>query len=821
MSSAFAGLMIALRSLRKRPAYAAAAVLTLVASIGAATLVFSVLEGVILRPLPYPDADRLHFVYGTNETWREAEDELMRGAWESLNVTAGMVELWRSSAIDIDGIGGWIRYETHWNDGLTPAARPSGAWILRGFFSTLGVEPVLGRFPTDSEIVSGDAVLVIGERFWSTRYGRDPDVLGRTVTIEGRVFEIVGVAPASLAVPDERSAWWAPTGPDFDDGRTDSSIFEGVVRLSSGSTASTVEARMNEVVARMAEEDPAYASLGARLEPLRDRVVSEVSEGITFLFWSVTLIVLIASVNLANLVLVRASQRRGELAMRAALGASRRDLVWAMLSETLVVCAVGGGLGVLVATQVTDGFVAFLSQAIPDFPRADNVGLNPLVLAFALGTTGLTVVLAGLLPGLAASRRAPWEALRSSRRGGQGLGTRRTQRTLLFIEAVMAMLLLGTAGLFTRSALHVLSIDPGFDHESVAYLEIRPTDQRYPDDAAVTALIERLEQRLTAVPGVVAVGAAMAPPGMGGSQVTTARSDAGAGGGRPLVAINRVTPGYFDALGIRPLRGRVFGAGDGAGSDGVVLLSELMTTQLFGDEDPIGRTIHLGRGARFSGGEIVTEREDPVTVVGIVPDIRQVAIILEPTGLVYQPLAQVVPDEPSLVLRAEGRPEAVLGAARTAVLEVDPALYIARAGSLEAGMQRLLAALYVRTGLIAALAVLACFLTIVGIYGVVAYVVSDQVREIGLRMALGARAAGEERRVVLHALKPVVVGSVLGLAGAWTVQSVAESGLIGVTAFDLPTYFVVLVTLSGASALAAWLPARRAAAVDPAEVLNE
>jgi predicted permease len=821
MSGFVTGLGIALRSLRQRPAFASAAVLTLVASIGAATLVFSVLEGVILRPLPYPDSDRLYHVHGTNSDWREADDDLMRGAWQSLSVTSAMVEVWRTSATEVEELGGWHDYETHWGDGLTPAIRASGAFILPGFFETLGIEPILGRRPTEAEVVGGDAVLVIGERFWGTRYGRDPDVLGRTVTLEGRVYEVVGVAPASLAIPDERASWWAPVWSDFGDGRTDNSVFGGVARLVPGAAAATVDAQFDELVARMSETDPAYASLGARLEPLRDVVTSEVSEGLTFLFWSVTLIVLIASVNLANLVLVRASQRRSELAMRAALGASRRDLVWSMLSETVVVCALGGGLGVLIATQATPSFVAFLSRAIPEFPRAENVSLNPLVLAFSLGVTSLTVVLAGLLPGLAASRRAPWEALRNSRRGGQGLGTRRTQRSLLFVEAIMAMMLLGTAGLFTRSALHVFTIDPGFDQESVAYLGVRPTEDRYPDDPAIVALVERLEQRLAAIPGVTGVGAAMAPPGMGGSQLTTLRTDRQAPDESALKALNRVTPGYFEALGIPLVRGRVFDAGDVAGAAAVVAISERMATELFGDEDPLGRTIHLGRGARFSGGRVVAEREDPVTVVGVVGDIRQVAIILEADALLYQPLAQVTPSDPSLVLRVEGRPESFLDAARAAVLEVDPNLYIGTAGALKSEMQRLLGALYVRTGLIVALAVLACFLTIVGIYGVVAYVVSDQVREIGLRMALGARAGREESRVVQHALKPVLLGSLLGLVGAYVVQRIIESDLFGVTAFDVPTYVGVLVMLSGASALAAWLPARRAAAVDPARVLNE
>ena len=359
--------------------------------------------------------------------------------------------------------------------------------------------------------------------------------------------------------------------------------------------------------------------------------------------------------------------------------------------------------------------------------------------------------------------------------------------------------------------------------DDLAVVALEPTghETQPPRRYNEASLVQRLEERLAALPSVTAVGTAMAPPAMGGTQLTTVRTEWQSAGENALFALNRVTPGYFEVLGIPLVRGRLFDEGDVAGAENVVVISERMARELFRQDDPLGRTLHLGRGARFSGGQVVAEREDPVTIVGIVSDVRQVAIVLEPDALLYQPLAQVTPDDPSILVRTDGRPTAVLAAARAAVLEVDPGLFVGRVDALRGGMQRILAALYVRTALIGALATLACFLTIVGIYGVVAYVVSDQVREIGLRMALGARSAGEESRVVIHALKPVVFGSLLGLMGAYAVQAVLESELFGIEAFDLPTYLVVLVMLSGASTAAAWLPARRAAAVDPARVLNE
>ena len=810
-----AGLMIALRSLRKRPGFATVAILTLVASVGASTLIFSLFEGVLLRPLPYPDADRLHFVYGTNQASEDSENDQ---ALSFDGVTGDMIELWRTSIPEIESVAGSTPRAAPWADGLTPALSASGAFITPGYFETLALEPRLGRFPSDEEFTSGDAVIVIGESLWSSRYGRDVEILGRTVTIGDRAFEIVGVAPAVLRLPREFSDWWAPIGGEWSEAVATGALYEAVVRLREGADVEAVEARMTAAVVRLAETAPAHADLGAHMVPLRDMVVEDGQSELKFFLGAVVLIVLIACVNLAILVLARGSHQRGELAVRAALGASRRDLVWVMLSEVVAICVVGGGLGVILATRALDPFLALLT--LQDFPRIDDVGVNATVLAFSLGVTVLTVLLAGLLPGLATSRRAPWEALQNSRRSGRGLATRRTQRTLLFIESVMAIVLLAFGGWLTRTTLQFLTVDSGFDEDAVAYVRIEPSQERYSEEAEILALTDTVGERLAGRPDVSAVAWAQALPGVGHGPVGVVRSKGSAEDSGAAVLMNSVSPGYFNVLGIEVVRGRTFTEDDTEDAQPVVIVSELMARNLFGQEDPIGRIAFVGEGLAFEGTRLVATDEQAVTVVGVVADIRHLSLALDPDALLYLPMRQAPAHDQSLVLRAEGGPEALLDVARAAVLEADPMIHVGGVGVLWGAVHRPLTNWYVATVLFVTFAALACLLTFVGIYGVVAYVVSDQVREIGLRIALGARAAGEESRVVLGALKPVVTGAILGLVGVATFDAVDQDSP-GSPPFGVLTYLAVLTLFAGAAAVAAWLPARRAAVVDPARVLSE
>jgi putative ABC transport system permease protein len=814
------GLRIAARSLLKRPGYASVAILTLATSIGAATLVFSVLEGVLLRPLPYPDGDRLHRIFGTNEAWREAEQEVLRDSWNRLSLAEEIIDRFRGSIAGIVAVGGYAPTSVRMDDAGDPVEL-SGAWVLEGFFDVLDMAPLVGRLPDRIELAAGARVVVIGERLWASRWGRDPDVLGRSVTLDEEAYTIVGVMPADFAVPNEVVRWWAPLPDDFADGRLDLAIFHPLVRLGEPASREATGRELDEAIAAVARDNPSYAGMGARLQPLAELLVAEVRDGIKLLFWAVLVVALIASVNLANLVIARGARRRGELAMRAALGASRNQLVWSMLAETSVICLVGAGLGVVIATQLLEPFLALLARATPGFPRADNVELNATVLAFSIGVTVLTATLSGLLPALAASRRSPWEALQHGKRSGGGRGTRRTQRTLLVVEAALAMVLLALAGLLTRGALHVAAIDPGYETERVAYLRLRTSPERYSSGAEAEALGATLEERIARLPGIQATARTSSLPGLGGAdgkllwRLGARMEDA------PLTWAAYVSPGYFEAMDIPVLIGRTFTEADGPDDAPVVVVSELFAERNFPGEDPLGQTILMGSGERMQGGDVVADGEEEMTVVGVVGDVRQLVVFMEPDPGVYRPIAQTSGNDPILVLRTTERAAEVLPAARDEVRAVDSDLLVLEADVLRTSMRRLLGGLELRLVLIVALAGLAVFLTVVGIYGVVAYVVSEQLHEIGLRMALGARSGGEAKRMLLHALKPVLAGGLLGLGGGYAASGLVESGLFGVSALDPLTYVFGLLALSVVTVLAAWLPARRAATVDPMRVLND
>lgn len=819
-SSAASGMRLAIRTLARRPGYGVVSVATLALSIGAATVVFSVLEGVLLRPLPYPAADRIHRVYGTNEAWRTAEQEVLRGSWDGLDVSEDVVDRLRASG-GFAAVGASRASTARLDDGGEAVELP-GSFVLPGLFDVMGLASVAGRLPTAQELDARTPVMVLSDRLWASRYGRDPSVLGRSIDVGGEPYTVVGVVPASFAVPSELSRWWAALPPDFDEGRTNAAAFEPLVRLRPDGTPEQAAAEVDRVFAGLASDDPAFTGLGARLSALNDEVVSEVEEGITLLFAAVLVVVLIASVNLANLVVARGSRRRSELAMRSALGATRGDLIWAMLSEVVLLCMVGGGLGVAAAIVLVEPFVGLLERSTPSFPRSDGIGVNVTVLAFSVGVGVTTALLAGLFPALGASKRSPWEALQGGRRSRGGGATRGTQRSLLLVESALAVTLLVVAGLLVRSAFEVSRLDPGYQAEAVAYLSVGFPEGAYDTPADAAAVGEALETRIERLPGVRSVARTSSLPGVGGADGKLVWGAQSSVDEASLVWTTAASPGYFDVMGIDRIEGRGFSEADGPDAELVAVVSRLFTQQFFPDgQDVLGATVKIGTGTRMTESGVVAEGEQTLRIVGVVDDVRQLAVIMEPDPMIYRPVAQTSGSDPHLVVRATGDPQALLGAARAEVLAADRSLLVRQADVLDSTMRQLMAPLEVRMILLLAMAGLAAVLTAVGIYGVVSYVVSDQLHEIGVRMALGARAAGESKRMVLQALLPVLAGAMLGLVAAWNASRLIESALFGVERADAWTYLGVLALLASTAALAAWVPARRAARVDPVRVLSD
>lgn len=807
---------IAVRVLTRRPGFAAVAVATLALSVGAATVIFGLLEAVLLRPLPYPDADRLYTVYGTNEAWRDGEQEFLRSAWDRAGVSIEMVRSW-------DALGS-MRVASYQGGSLAlrvgdgPAETVSGARIGNGFFATLGVEPLVGRTPSPAEHRDGAPVLVIHERLWSRDFARDPEILGKTAVLDGRTYTIVGVMPRPFAVPAEGSLWWAPFPPEWAE-YGHATILSGLARLPAHTTAAAATESMNAAVERLASAEPSYGVMGARLVPLRDEVLGSVSGGLRLLFAAVCVVVLIACVNLANLVVARGARRMPELALRAALGAGRRGLVATMLTEVGLVCLVGAVLGVALAAGALGPLVDFLTRAMPDFPRAADVSLNVTVLGFSLAVTVLTAVLAGLPPALAAARSAPARILQGSGRGGRSRSVRRIQSTLLFAEAGLAMLLLAGAGLLTRSMARVFTLDPGFDSRGVAYASVELPEERFPEDVDALQALDALEAALSRVPGVTRVVEASPLPAMGGSTMVPVRPDGAPDDEQSLVVLASVGPSYFETLSIPVLGGRTFEASDDGNSEPVAIVSASLARRLFGDDDPLGRFIVQADGAVMMGGRAEAGSEKQVEVVGVVEDVRQLALVREGDPVLYRPFRQTAPRDAVLALATQGSPTRLLEPARAAAAEVD-GIVIRDLGAFRDRTLRLLAPVQLRVVLMGALSALAAALAMVGVYGVVSYVVSDQRREIGIRIALGARKDGETIRMVRGALTPCLAGACVGVLAALALSRTLESSIFEISRLDPVTYVATFLLLLTVAALASWWPARRATRVDPVEVLN-
>ena len=808
-------LRIAVRSLTRRPLHSLVAVLTLVLSVGAGTVVFSILEGVLLRPLPYPHAEQLYLVYGTDASWKSGPSDFMRKLWDRQNVSLAMIASWRKSASGVKEVGAFAPSSVRWDDGGEPIMA-DGVWVAPGFFTTLGTRPVLGRLPDRDEMTSGAGVVVLGEHLWTSRYGRDPNVVGRTVPLEGRSATIVGVMPADFAVLSDHAQWWAPLPGAFAS-RTDLAVLRGVVRIAPGVEPATVDTELDAGVESLAASNPSYRGKGAHTSSLRDEVVANVRQGITLIFWAVVAIVLIACVNLMSLVVARAARRRGELALRSALGAGRASLVGATLGETLVLCAVGGGVGLAFARLLLHPLVAFLVSATPGFPRADDIHIDVPVLLFALALTVGTALLAGLVPAWAASKRSPWEMLQEGRRSRGGRGVRRTQRVLLFLESGLAVVLLVGAGLLLRSELQVSAVDPGFD-ANVAFVEIQPGRDRFPTPGEAHDVGARAANRVATLPGVQAVGRASTLPSLGGARLTLAWRQGEPPAGAARLATVSADSGYFSTLRIPLLEGRTFTSADRADGEPVAVVSQTLARQMFGAESAVGRLLRTSSNA----AETPTEADaETVRIVGVVGDVRELALVLDPDALLYRPLAQSTDRNQLLVARGAGSVAHLVEDARKKVSSEDPNLLVSDSGTLDRAVLRPLAPARTRTFFVGVLSTLALVLTLVGIYGVVAYVVSDRTQEIGVRMALGARAGNESSRVVGVALGPVILGGVVGLGGAAALSGILAGALFEVKPLDPVTYGVVLGLLVFLAAAAAWLPARRAAAVDPMRVLNE
>jgi putative ABC transport system permease protein len=808
-------LSYAARMLSRRPALTLATTLTLALGIGANTAIFSVINGVLLAPLPYRDADRLVTI---------EEDSSTDVPGTTGYVSFDALRARQQSFERVAAFGGW---QPVLRDDGQDTERVNGVSVTSEYFKVLGVSPALGRdFEAADDRPGAPPVVLLSDELWRRRYYADPAVIGRPISISSTTYTVAGVMPRALndlvsrqAVP--RAELWRPLrySPEIRPACASCRHLNVIGRLRDGVTLAQAAADATRIYQSLAEASPRdYASPAAFLTPFNERFTGPVRPVLLLLWAAVGLLLLMACANIANLLLIRASEREEEVAIRRALGVSPARLLRQFITESLLLAAAGGAIGTLLGVWATRILVANGPDAIP---RLDEVGINPGVLLYAVATSMLTGVIFGMAPARMLLSRAGGagaaSVLAHATRTTAGPAAWRQRAMLVGVNVALSLVLLISSGLLVRSFMSMLQVDPGFEPRGVLTMEVDLSGPAYGDVAKVAGFYQRLIDRLSALPGVEAVGASTNLPLTGyidqwGITIEGRPRPNPAEG--PEADRMGVVGRYFEAMNVPLLRGRLLTDADGAGAPPVVVIGQTMAEELWPGEDPIGRRVTLAGGPD----------NPPRTIVGIVGDVRHNGFDQPLSYQAYMPQAQSpwLQTGTTMLIRVQAGqdPMALAAAAREQVRAIDPGQPVIQVRSYEAIVSTLLETRRFTLVLLGLFAGTALLLAVVGLYGALSYVVTQRQREIGVRVALGAGVADIRRLVMAQGLRPVAVGVAVGVVAAAAVGRVLGAMLFGVSPLDAPTFAAALVTLTSGAAVACVLPARRAARVDPAATLR-
>jgi putative ABC transport system permease protein len=784
----------AVRSLRKNPGFSAVTVLTLALGIGASTGMFTLVNSILLRPLDYPRPERLVVLW----EWSPGGDE--RNVVSPRSFFA-----WREQAKSFAGLAAtWDRLQNVTGGGEAEQLRAKAT--TGSFFSVLGARAQLGRTYRDGEEEA--AVAVLGHRLWRRRFGGDPAVVGRTITLDGQARTVVGVMPADFPSVGTRADLWVPVrlSPETQ-GRT----LQVVGRLRPGTTLEEARREMSAIGRRLAERYPAsHTGWGVTLVPMHEQVTGDVRPALLVLLGAVGLLLLIACANVANLLLGRAAVRRKEMAVRLSLGATRARLIRQTLTESLVLAGGAGLLGLGLAVWGTGALVRLLPPDLA-LPRLDEVRIDGRVLGFALGVSLLTGVLFGITPALFGSAVKLAQTLRETARGTTR-GRSRIRKALVVVEVALAVVLLVGAGLLGRSLQRLLEVDTGVRPGQVLTMRLWLSGPQYQEAAPLRSFMARLLPRLEALPGARSAGAEHHLPLTGdrlGHGFHRADRPPPGEGERLSTHIRAVAGDYFTTMGIPLLRGRAFAARDHADAPPVAVVNEELARRYFPGEDPIGKRV------RYEWSDTLS-----VEIVGVVGSVREMGPREEPAPAIYRPYAQMPTPRVALVIRAAGDPLALAAAAAAAVREIDPAQPVAEVRTMEEVAAATVARPRLNLYLLGGFAAMALLLAALGLYGVVSYSVTQRSQEIGVRIALGARPGHVLRLVVREGMRLTVLGLLIGLGAALAATHVMESLLFGVSATDPLTLAGVSAFVAAVALLASYLPAFRATRLDPMAALR-
>jgi putative ABC transport system permease protein len=797
MSSLIQDLKVSVRSLAARRGFTAVAVLTLALGLGATTALFSVVHAVLLRSLPYPDPDRIVALW---ETSRDNPGVSQGGTTSHLNYLD-----WKARARSFEAMA--LYAPTNRNvTGLGEAEMVPSGIVTPDFFRAFGSPPFMGReFTVEDDRPGAPEVVIVSDGFWRERLGARQDVLGSRLEISGRAAQIVGVAPPGFDFPNRARLWLPVRNDDTECGRR-CIYLDGVARLAPGASFEAARDEMTAIARALEAEYPAEnTNVTVGTARLRDLIVGDVRPALLMLLGAVAMVLLIACANVANLLLVRGAARQDEIAIRAALGAGRLRLVRLLLTESAVLAIAGAGCGLLVGWWAMD----ILKQLAPaSIPRLAEAGFDLTTFAFAFGLALMTALLFGLGPAVHVIRR-PITTLLGARGETGGARSRWSRSTLLAAEVALSVMLLAGAGLMVRSMARLQAVEPGWQSEGIITFTTSLPSARYPETADVVRGFDEIGARLRAVPGVERVGRITGLP-LSPTVMVLAfeRPDLPepAPGQGPTALFRPVDAEYLHVAGIPLLNGRHFGPEDGASGQPTVIISREMAEQYWPGEDPVGRQLQIG--------------STPRTIVGIVGGVRSTNLSAPPEPEMYVPDAQASSRSTAFVLKSSLPPGQVLRAARETVRDFDRLLPVFRAQPWSVLEDQALARPRFYLALLGVLAMLAVTLAAVGVYGVVAYAVSQRRREIGLRMALGAGGADVVRLVVWQGLRPVSIGTAVGIAGALAGGRFLADMLYEIPPRDPSTMMAVVVLLMAIAIVACAIPAWAATRIPPASALR-
>ena len=795
----------AVRSLARRPLFAAVVIGTIALGVGANAAIFSVVNGVLLRPLPYPNPDRVVSFGHTPPTWLASVPEFVD---------------YKRDVRAFEALAAFTRNEGNLATPDEPE-RVGLAAVTPEFFPVLGVRPVVGRtFLPDEDRVMPARVVVMSFGLWQRRFGGDPAIIGKTIPFNGLTRTVVGVMPQYFDYPSSHIDLWLPMArfnADSLGDRANHFLFM-VGRLRSGAPLERAVNEASTVARRMMRDHADRYDPNAPLAP----VIARVSDGLVgatrpylwTLFGAVAFVLLIVCANVANLLLARGESRRREMAVRTALGASRRRILAQLLTESTVFALAGGLLGMLLAWSGTRALVAL---APPSIPRLDQIRLDWVVLAYALATTLTAGVVFGLVPAIRASREAPADSLKEGGRASHQAASRRMRRALVVAEVALAVVMLCGAGVLLRSLVKLQGTDLGFDARSVLTVKVSPSGNTYNEGRSI-AFYSQLLERVRAIPGVTSAGASGWLPvvdagGLWGLLAEGQSYDRLPRG--PVAVPQQATSGYFKAMGLSVIAGREFTDADGPSGPYVGIVSKSLAALLWPNADAIGKRFRVGGGdATF------------MTVVGVVNDIRSRGFDDTPEPTMYfaypqtQKTAYVIPRSMNLVVRTVGDPLLVANQVKAIVRSLDATVPVSNVRTLEQVVGISVANRRFSTMLLGGFAALALVLAGIGIFGVISYGVSERRFEIGVRMALGAERSTVLASVLGDAIRMALVGVAIGVVGAAAVLRLLRSLLVGVPVVDVMTFAAVALGLVVVAALASFVPARRATAISAMEALR-